>query len=244
MSYFETVRCELLMYFDVVISIALKRLWQRKRIVVLCVIMMAGALGLTATVVSLRKLANKARSTISDSLSGALSCYGEINIEMQGLSSDEKGEIFESIINLPSIKSIGSISELFVFNLRDENGKSDTWKCIRKEQINHPLVFSETKLDLPEGIASSYKTSKGKQPVIDKTSELYEQSMELENYLVKMMLSSARNTIQKSSLLGDDNNYARDMYEDMMYDNYAESLTKNAHFGLADQIYIELSGQR
>lgn len=155
MSYFETVRCELLMYFDVVISIALKRLWQRKRIVVLCVIMMAGALGLTATVVSLRKLANKARSTISDSLSGALSCYGEINIEMQGLSSDEKGEIFESIINLPSIKSIGSISELFVFNLRDENGKSDTWKCIRKEQINHPLVFSETKLDLPEGIASS-----------------------------------------------------------------------------------------
>lgn len=96
----------------------------------------------------------------------------------------------------------------------------------------------------PEGIASSYKTSKGKQPVIDKTSELYEQSMELENYLVKMMLSSARNTIQKSSLLGDDNNYARDMYEDMMYDNYAESLTKNAHFGLADQIYIELSGQR
>ena len=29
-----------------------------------------------------------------------------------------------------------------------------------------------------------------------------------------------------------------------MYDNYAESLTKNSHFGLADQIYIELSGQR
>ena len=40
------------------------------------------------------------------------------------------------------------------------------------------------------------------------------------------------------------NDYARDMYEDMMYDNYAESLTKNSHFGLADQIYIELSGQR
>ena len=96
----------------------------------------------------------------------------------------------------------------------------------------------------PEGIASSYKNSKGKQPVIDKTSELYEQSMELENYLVKMMLSSARKTVQKSSLLGKDNDYARDMYEDMMYDNYAESLTKNAHFGLADQIYIELSGQK
>ena len=58
-----------------------------------------------------------------------------------------------------------------------------------------------------------------------------------------MMLSSARKTIQKSELFGK-NDYARDMYEDMMYDNYAESLTKNSHFGLADQIYIELSGQR
>ncbi len=96
----------------------------------------------------------------------------------------------------------------------------------------------------PVGIASSYKSTKGKQPVIDKTSELYEQSMELENYLVKMMLSSARKTVQKTSLFGKENDYAREMYEDMMYDNYAESLTKNANFGLADQIYIELSGQR
>ena len=68
--------------------------------------------------------------------------------------------------------------------------------------------------------------------------------MELENYLVKMMLSSARKTVQKTSLFGKENDYAREMYEDMMYDNYAESLTKNANFGLADQIYIELSGQR
>lgn len=95
----------------------------------------------------------------------------------------------------------------------------------------------------PEGFAAASTTSKGKKPVIDKTSELYAQSKELENYMVKMMLSSARKTIQKSELFGK-NDYARDMYEDMMYDNYAESLTKNSHFGLADQIYIELSGQR
>ena len=96
----------------------------------------------------------------------------------------------------------------------------------------------------PQGFASGAKTSKGKTPVIDKTSELYEQSMELENYMVKMMLSSARKTVMKSSLSGDGNSYARDMYEDMLYDNYAEALTKDAGFGLADQIYIELSGQK
>ena len=31
------------------------------------------------------------------------------------------------------------------------------------------------------------------------------------------------------------------MYEDMIYDEYTASLTKNARFGLADQIYLELS---
>ncbi len=96
----------------------------------------------------------------------------------------------------------------------------------------------------PQGLAATVRTSKGAEPVIDKTSALYEQSMELENYMVKMMLSSARKTIQKSDLLGKENSYARDMYEDMLYDNYAEALTKNASLGLADQIYIELSGQR
>ena len=66
----------------------------------------------------------------------------------------------------------------------------------------------------------------------------------MENYMVKMMLSSMRNTIQHTSLAGEGNDYARNMYEDMMYDNLAESLTKNSGFGIADQIYIELSGQR
>jgi flagellar protein FlgJ len=31
------------------------------------------------------------------------------------------------------------------------------------------------------------------------------------------------------------------MYEDMLYDEYATSMTKNAGFGLADQIYMQLS---
>ncbi len=76
----------------------------------------------------------------------------------------------------------------------------------------------------PQGFAANSKTSKGKTPVIDR--------------------SSARKTVMKSSLSGEGNSYARDMYEDMLYDNYAEALTKDAGFGLADQIYIELSGQK
>lgn len=96
----------------------------------------------------------------------------------------------------------------------------------------------------PQGFAAGIRTKNGAVPVIDKTSELYAQSMEMENYMVKMMLSSMRSSIQHTSLAGTDNEYARKMYDDMMYDNMAESITKNASLGLADQIYIELSGQR
>lgn len=95
----------------------------------------------------------------------------------------------------------------------------------------------------PSGLASGARAKNGAEPVIDKTSDLYEQSLELENYFVKTLLSSARATIQKSDLFGSENEYARSMYEDMMWDNISESVTKNASFGLADQIYIELSGQ-
>ncbi len=106
------------------------------------------------------------------------------------------------------------------------------------------FTSEKDKTSLPSGIAANAKTSSGKTPTIDKTSDLYAQSLELENLLMKIMLSSMRNTIEKTSLSGKENEFASKMYDDMMYDNFSESLTKNASFGLADQIYIELSGQK
>jgi flagellar protein FlgJ len=78
---------------------------------------------------------------------------------------------------------------------------------------------------------------------IDRTSPLYEKSLELESYMVKIMLTSMRASVQKSSLYGEDNAFARTMYEDMMYDELAVSMTKTAGFGLADQIYLELNSK-
>jgi flagellar protein FlgJ len=51
-----------------------------------------------------------------------------------------------------------------------------------------------------------------------------------------------RNTVQKSGLL--DEGFAGDIYEDMLYDEYAKSFSKNANFGLAELAYLELTGQR
>ncbi|MDR0411574.1 MAG: rod-binding protein [Treponema sp.] len=77
---------------------------------------------------------------------------------------------------------------------------------------------------------------------IDKTSKLYEQCQELESFLVKNLLNSMRSTVQKSGFM--DGGLAGDMYEDMLYDEYAKSFSKSASLGFADLAYLELTGQR
>jgi flagellar protein FlgJ len=79
-------------------------------------------------------------------------------------------------------------------------------------------------------------------PVIDKTGKLYEQCQELETFLVKNLLTGMRKTVQKSGLI--EEGLAGQFYEDMLWDEYAASFSRNAGFGLADQAYLELTGQR
>lgn len=99
------------------------------------------------------------------------------------------------------------------------------------------------KAALPSGAAandvpvSGAKTEKK----IDKTSVLYEKSLELESCIIKIMLSSMRGTLTGASVYGEEPSYAQKMYEDMLYDELAVTMTKHAGFGLADQIYLQLA---
>jgi len=94
----------------------------------------------------------------------------------------------------------------------------------------------------PQGIAANALQCKDVHKItIDKTSQLYQQALELESYLVKIMLNSMRSTIGNSFFTGKDN-FAGKMYEDMMYENLSRTVTQNAGLGLADQIYIQLNG--
>ena len=77
---------------------------------------------------------------------------------------------------------------------------------------------------------------------IDKTDKLYEACMELETFLIKNLIKSMRNTVQKSNLI--DSGFAGEMYEDMLYDEYAKDYARNANFGFAEMAYRELSGYR
>lgn len=76
---------------------------------------------------------------------------------------------------------------------------------------------------------------------IDRTSKLYEASLAMEGYFVKQMLDTMRQTVHSGLDGGDSaqNKFA----QDLLYDEYATSMTKNAGFGLADQMYLQLSGK-
>ena len=108
-----------------------------------------------------------------------------------------------------------------------------------KTNFHGAFTAASDKNALPQGAAVNQSSAHGTTKTIDKTSRLYEKSMELESFFVKQMLSSMRKTISKSGLGGD--GFAGQMYEDMIFDEYATAMTKNAGFGLADQIYLSLA---
>jgi len=104
--------------------------------------------------------------------------------------------------------------------------------------IYSPQNFAET---LKRVSASANSTVVEKRPgeePIDKNDKLYQLCLELETFIIKNLLTSMRNTVQKSGLV--DSSFAGKMYEDMLYDEYAKDFTRSANFGLAAMAYRQL----
>ena len=135
----------------------------------------------------------------------------------------------------PSAKTESSYAKTGISsNMIAENGRiNGDWRS----GFSGLYTAESDKNSLPVGAAAN-SSSHSADKKIDRTSKLYEKSLELESYFVKILVSSMRKTVLKS---GGESSYAQSMYEDMMYDEYTTSLTKHAHFGLADQIYMELA---
>lgn len=75
---------------------------------------------------------------------------------------------------------------------------------------------------------------------IDKSSDLYKQCQEFESIFVKMMLSEMQKTVDKSSDILN-GGYAEEIFQDMLNDEYSKSMTKSSNFGIADELYRQLS---
>lgn len=62
---------------------------------------------------------------------------------------------------------------------------------------------------------------------------------DLEAIFVNMMFKQMRNTIQKSGLT--DGGTAEEMYEDMLFEKYAENISQGQGTGLGDLLFKQLS---
>lgn len=99
-----------------------------------------------------------------------------------------------------------------------------------------------------------YDTIKGKtqeakqgefQSALDKAvkekdeKKLKETCRDLEAVFINMMFSQMRSTIQTDELFG--GGYAEDMYQDMLYEKYADEASKSGGIGIAEILYQQLS---
>ena len=109
------------------------------------------------------------------------------------------------------------------------NGNVTFEDFLRQAQSSKAKATEDDALPLPVS----------KTPPIDKNDKLYELCMELETFLIKNLIKSMRGTVQKTGLL--DTGFAGEVYEDMLYDEYAKTFAQNANFGFAEMAYRELS---
>ncbi|MBN2441369.1 MAG: rod-binding protein [Spirochaetales bacterium] len=74
---------------------------------------------------------------------------------------------------------------------------------------------------------------------VNKDSKLYKACQDFESIFIKQMLNVMRKTVNKSGLI--DGGFAEEVFEDMLYDEYAQKMSQNANFGLSDSLYKQLS---
>ncbi len=90
------------------------------------------------------------------------------------------------------------------------------------------------------GYAYPLNASQVRKPV-DRTSELYKACVDFEALFVKQMLDVMRKTVQKDGLLN--GGASEEIFQDMLYDEYARKMAETAQFGLSDLIYRQVSSK-
>jgi peptidoglycan hydrolase FlgJ len=117
-------------------------------------------------------------------------------------------------------------------NMKTENNKSFE-EVLKAQQIEKTQgTVSSADLVFPKNI----KQEVAQDPYRKK---LYDASVEFESIFVKMMLKEMKTSIHKSNLIS--GGHAEEIFEDMLYDEYAKNISKNDSVGIAEQVYSSLS---
>lgn len=77
-------------------------------------------------------------------------------------------------------------------------------------------------------------------PQVSEAEQLRQVAKDFETIFVKQMLDSMRSTLNPENRLVD-TGMAGEFYEDMLYDEYAQMMSKTGGFGLADLIVKQYS---
>ena len=72
--------------------------------------------------------------------------------------------------------------------------------------------------------------------------KLREATLDFETLFIKQMLNSMKKTVNKSGLL--DGGMGQEIFEDMLYDEYAKKIASTAGLGISDMMFNQLSTQR
>lgn len=85
-------------------------------------------------------------------------------------------------------------------------------------------------------------TGRAEQPRFDSKGDqekLREACQDFEAIFIKQMLDAMRDTVGKTNLFG--RNMAEDIFEDMLYDEYAKEMAKNTDLGISEMMFTQLS---
>ena len=96
---------------------------------------------------------------------------------------------------------------------------------------------------LGNSYAYPLSSSPVKKPGIDRGSDLYKACQDFEALFIKQMLDAMRKTVNKEDDMLN-GGMSQDIFEGMLYDEYAKKMAETAQFGLSDMIYRQVSSKQ
>ena len=122
-----------------------------------------------------------------------------------------------------------------------ENRKSEDLSKSNFEQELISSLFGDndnTSIEKNEKF-NDYEKSAKKIAKPNKDEKLWNVCIEMESIFVKQMLDQMKKGVDKGEFLH--GGYAEEIFEDMLYNEYALNISKNGNIGIAKNMYDELS---
>ena len=137
-------------------------------------------------------------------------------------------------LNLMDRKEVDNIKRFESKKTDEKIQKNSSFQEMMRKEVNESIEgkVPSSSVKLPNNIKAEITTDPYRK-------KLYDASVEFESIFVKMMLKEMKKSVEKTNLIH--GGYAEEIFEDILYDEYAKNISKNESLGLAEEIYTTLS---